>query len=77
MNVGYDQFIQRDESVSEHIDTLLDALTTVKQKHPSDIQADIVTRLYIDFICMCVHELLNNMLGYLAWYNDKDTMYTL
>ncbi|KAG1169830.1 hypothetical protein G6F70_008113 [Rhizopus microsporus] len=43
LNVGYDQFIQRDESVSEHIDTLLDALTTVKQKHPSDIQADIVT----------------------------------
>ena len=56
LNVGYDQFIQRDESVSELIDTLLDALTTVKQKHPSDIQADIVTRLYIDFIYMCVHE---------------------
>lgn len=45
LNVGYDQMIQRDESIPEHIDTLLDALTEANAKQPQDkqITADIVT----------------------------------
>lgn len=37
--------IQRDESIPEHIDTLLDALTNANAKQPDDNQttADIVT----------------------------------
>lgn len=37
--------IQRDESIPEHLDTLLDALTNVNAKQPQDnqITADIVT----------------------------------
>lgn len=37
--------IQRDESIPEHIDTLLDALTNANAKQPDDSQitADIVT----------------------------------
>ncbi|CAO3635371.1 unnamed protein product [Mucor fragilis] len=45
LNVGYDKMIQRDESIPEHIDTLLDALTNANAKQPDDSQitADIVT----------------------------------
>ncbi|KAL0146172.1 RAI1 like PD-XK nuclease-domain-containing protein [Mucor lusitanicus] len=45
LNVGYDKMIQRDESIPEHIDTLLDALTNANAKQPDDNQttADIVT----------------------------------
>ncbi|KAG2214531.1 hypothetical protein INT46_003081 [Mucor plumbeus] len=45
LNVGYDKMIQRDESIPEHLDTLLDALTNANTKQPQDnqITADIVT----------------------------------
>jgi hypothetical protein len=44
LSVGYDQFIQRDEALKEHIDTLLDALTHIrlKDEDSSTSQADIV-----------------------------------
>ncbi|KAG1446202.1 hypothetical protein G6F56_009650 [Rhizopus delemar] len=41
LNFGYDKFIQRDESVAEHIDTLLDALT--EMNNTSTASVDIVT----------------------------------
>jgi cell division septum initiation protein DivIVA len=42
--VGYEQFIQRDENLKEHIDTLLDALTHYRSKEsdPTLSQANIV-----------------------------------
>ncbi|CAO0796606.1 unnamed protein product [Mucor circinelloides] len=45
LNVGYEKMVQRDESIPEHIDTLLDALTNANAKQPDDnqITADIVT----------------------------------
>jgi hypothetical protein len=44
LSVGYDEFIQRDPELKEHIDTLLDALTHArsKNKDPDTITADIV-----------------------------------
>ncbi|KAI8059289.1 hypothetical protein BC940DRAFT_328364 [Gongronella butleri] len=46
LTVGFDKFIERDETVPEHLDTLLDALTDAKAKpnaHPDATKADIVT----------------------------------
>ncbi|CAM0138236.1 unnamed protein product [Umbelopsis sp. WA50703] len=45
LSVGYEQFIQRDENLKEHIDTLLDALTHYRSKEsdPTLSQANIVT----------------------------------
>ncbi|ORX44911.1 hypothetical protein DM01DRAFT_1295045 [Hesseltinella vesiculosa] len=46
LTVGFDRFIQRDETVPEHLDTLLDALTDAKAKAnvpPEMTQANIVT----------------------------------
>ncbi|KAJ2959772.1 hypothetical protein NQZ79_g4790 [Umbelopsis isabellina] len=45
LSVGYEDFIQRDENLKEHIDTLLDALTHYRSKEtdPLSSQADIVT----------------------------------
>ncbi|KAI7868172.1 hypothetical protein BDF14DRAFT_1725080 [Spinellus fusiger] len=42
---GYDAFVQRDESLKEHLDTLLDALTDAQQKSedPNLTRVDIVT----------------------------------
>lgn len=42
LNVGFDRFIQRDESVPEHIDTLLDALTQLNTNTDQKSTADIV-----------------------------------
>ncbi|RCH99426.1 Protein rai1, partial [Rhizopus stolonifer] len=39
LNGGYEDRIQRDESIPEHIDTLLDAITHAKE----DLSVDIVT----------------------------------
>ncbi|KAF7723122.1 decapping endonuclease targeting mRNA [Apophysomyces ossiformis] len=45
LSVGYDQFIKRDETLKEHLDTLLDALTDAQQHSddPSLTKADIGT----------------------------------
>ncbi|KAI8148932.1 RAI1 like PD-XK nuclease-domain-containing protein [Fennellomyces sp. T-0311] len=44
LSYNYDRFIQRDDSIPEHIDTLLDALTDAKSKNRNNpIHADIVT----------------------------------
>ncbi|KAG1191678.1 hypothetical protein G6F36_002159 [Rhizopus arrhizus] len=43
LNVGFDRFIQRDESVPEHIDTLLDALTQLNTNTDQKSTADIIT----------------------------------
>ncbi|KAI9317756.1 RAI1 like PD-XK nuclease-domain-containing protein [Dichotomocladium elegans] len=45
LNRGYEKYIKRDESVPEHLDTLLDALTTARQAEPEKniAQANIVT----------------------------------
>ncbi|KAI9499528.1 RAI1 like PD-XK nuclease-domain-containing protein [Zychaea mexicana] len=44
LSYNYDRFVQRDETIPEHIDTLLDALTDAKSKSTvDDTQADIVT----------------------------------
>ncbi|KAI8377325.1 hypothetical protein BD560DRAFT_325731 [Blakeslea trispora] len=43
LNEGYERMIQRDESISEHIDTLLDALTQFNSKSKEQATADIVT----------------------------------
>ncbi|KAL0082305.1 hypothetical protein F4703DRAFT_1739362 [Phycomyces blakesleeanus] len=53
--VGFDKFIKRDESIPEHIDTLLDALTNARQKasNPQLAQADIVTWRGIMTKIMC------------------------
>ncbi|CEP09637.1 hypothetical protein [Parasitella parasitica] len=55
LNIGYDKMIQRDESIPEHIDTLLDALTDANAKQPSDnqITADIITWRGIMTKIMC------------------------
>ncbi|KAI9010805.1 RAI1 like PD-XK nuclease-domain-containing protein [Phycomyces nitens] len=53
--VGFDKFIKRDESFPEHIDTLLDALTDIKQKssNPQLTKADIITWRGIMTKIMC------------------------
>ncbi|KAI9275589.1 RAI1 like PD-XK nuclease-domain-containing protein [Phascolomyces articulosus] len=46
LSYNYDRFIQRDETIPEHIDTLLDALTDAKSKNEVDnhnTNADIIT----------------------------------
>ncbi|KAI9279752.1 RAI1 like PD-XK nuclease-domain-containing protein [Sporodiniella umbellata] len=43
LTVGYNAFIQRDETMPEHLDTLLDALTEWKSRETLSTQADIVT----------------------------------
>ncbi|KAI8356103.1 hypothetical protein EDC96DRAFT_261549 [Choanephora cucurbitarum] len=43
LNEGYERMIQRDESISEHIDTLLDALTHFNSEAKEATTADIVT----------------------------------
>jgi hypothetical protein len=44
LSVGFDQFIQRDAELKEHIDTLLDALTHLRSKNTdsASIKANIV-----------------------------------
>ncbi|ORY92994.1 RAI1 like PD-XK nuclease-domain-containing protein [Syncephalastrum racemosum] len=43
LSSGYDKFVQRDESIPEHLDTLLDALTDCRNTKSVDTKADIVT----------------------------------
>lgn len=45
LNFGFEDMVQRDDSISEHLDTLLDSLTDLKNKtEGSDMpQADIIT----------------------------------
>ncbi|CAO3621899.1 unnamed protein product [Cunninghamella blakesleeana] len=45
LSIGYDQFIQRNDTILEHLDTLLDALTDTRKKTKDDhlIKANIVT----------------------------------
>ncbi|KAG0176423.1 Dom-3 Z [Apophysomyces sp. BC1034] len=45
LSVGYDRFIKRDETLKEHLDTLLDAMTDAQQRSedPNLTKADIGT----------------------------------
>lgn len=45
---GYDRFIKRDESVPEHLDTLLDTLTTARLNGSPDVD-------HVDIVCMDHH----------------------
>ncbi|KAI9267520.1 RAI1 like PD-XK nuclease-domain-containing protein [Helicostylum pulchrum] len=44
LNYGYEDMVQRDDSIAEHLDTLLDALSHIRSKTPdNEISADFVT----------------------------------
>ncbi|KAI8050035.1 RAI1 like PD-XK nuclease-domain-containing protein [Thamnidium elegans] len=44
LNYGYKNLVQRDDSIAEHLDTLLDALSHIRSKTPdNEITADFVT----------------------------------
>lgn len=67
--------VQRDDSISEHLDTLLDALTHVRNKtEEQDKTIANFVNTSVLFPNSCV---LISALDYLAWHHDQDSMYTL
>ncbi|KAI7897652.1 RAI1 like PD-XK nuclease-domain-containing protein [Cokeromyces recurvatus] len=53
LNIGYEKMIKRDDSIPEHIDTLLDALTFYNTENKNTTTADIVTWRGIMTKLMC------------------------
>lgn len=72
MNYGYEDRVERDDTVKEHLDTLLDALSHVR----STTQDDTITGDFVSFDDDNKKS-TNKNLGYLARYHDKNLMYTL
>ncbi|KAI8968584.1 RAI1 like PD-XK nuclease-domain-containing protein [Mycotypha africana] len=78
LNVGYERFLQRDESILEHIDTLLDALTEYKTRQSnntiaeSEVHADIITWRGIMTKILCTPYSRKDAWEFRATrYNDK------